>query len=85
MVNHNIKGFPTEYGHYFSNAKIHLNISLSIVNHLLSTSDKFLEKYSTGFYALSISYSKIALVVKPELLDKTLLGKVGSKIIRTSA
>ena len=61
------------------------NISLSVTDHLLSTSDKHLEKYSMGCYSLSINYSKIAQVAKPEVSARTLLGKVGSKMLRTSA
>ena len=61
------------------------NISLSVADHLLSISDKCLEKYSIGCHSLSISYSKIAPLVKPEVSARTLLGKVGSKILRTGA
>ena len=85
MVSHNIKGFPTKYGRQFSNAKMQPNISLSVADHLLSTSDKRLEKYSIGCHSLSISYSKIAPVVKPEVSARTLLGKVGLKMLRTGA
>ena len=68
-----------------SNAKMQPNISLSVADHLLSTSDKRLEKCSIGCHSLSTSYSKITPVVKPEVLTRTLLGKVGSKILRTGA
>ena len=44
-----------------------------------------LEKYSIGCHLLSISYFKIAPVVKPEVSARTLLGKVGSKMLRTGA
>ena len=61
------------------------NVSLSVSNHLLSISDKCLEKYSIGCYLLSISYSKIALVAKPKVSARTLLGKDESKMLRTGA
>ena len=79
------KGLPIKHGCHFSNTKIQPNISLSVADHLLSTSDKCLEKYFTGCYYLFISYSNIAPVVKPEVSARTLLGKVGLKMLRTGA
>ena len=61
------------------------NISLSIADHLLSTSDKRLEKYSIGCYSLSISYSKISPVAKPEVSTRNLLDKVVSKMLRNGS
>ena len=60
-------------------------IFLSVADYLLFTSDKHLEKYSIGCYSLSISYFKIAPVVKLEVSAKTLLSKVGSKMLRTGS
>ena len=61
------------------------SISLLVADYLLSTSNNFLEKYSIGCYSLSISYSKFAPVAKPEVSARTLLGKAGSKMLRTGA
>ena len=60
-------------------------ISLVVADHLLSTSDKRLEKYSIGCHSLSISYFKIAPMAKPKISARTLLAKVGSKMLRTGA
>ena len=83
MVSHNIKGFPTKYSRHFSNAKIQSNISLSVADHLLSTADKCLDKYSIGCHSLSISYSKIPPLEKAKVSARILLGKFGSKMLRT--
>ena len=61
------------------------NISFSVTDHSLSISDKRLEKYSIVCFFLSIIYSKSALLAKPEVSARTLLGKVGSKMLRTGA
>ena len=61
------------------------NTSLLVADHLLSISDKHLEKYFIGCHSLSISFFKIAPVAKPEVSARTLLGKVGSKMLRTGA
>ena len=49
--------------------------------HLINTKKNIL----TGYHAIFISYSKIAPVAKPEVSTRTLLGKVGSKMLRTGA
>ena len=61
------------------------NISLSAADHLLSTSDKCLEKHSIGRHCLSISYSKVVPVAKPKVSARTLPDKVGSKMLGTGA
>ena len=71
------------YSCHLSNDKIQANISLSIADNLLSASDMCITKYSTGCHSLSISYSKIAPVVKLKVSAKNLLGKVGSKMLST--
>ena len=80
-----LKGFPTKYSHHFSNAKMQPNIYLLVADLLLSTSNKHLEKYFIGCHSLSISYSEIVPVAKPEVSTRTLLGWVGSKMLRTGA
>ena len=65
--------------------RCNLTFPFQLLTTYSSTSDKCLEKYSIGCHFLSISYSKIAPVVKPEVSARTLLGKVGSKMLRTGA
>ena len=86
MVSHNIKRLPNlNMVTIFLMLRYNLTFPFLVADHLLFISDKCLEKYSTGCHSLSISYSKIAPVAKPEVSARTLLGKVGSKMLRTGA